>query len=63
MKIKFEINKDLVINISSYYDKNCKVIRIYLIITIIIIIIIIIIIEIILKRIVMLMNKDNSISK
>ena len=62
MKIKFEINKDLVINVSSYYDKNCKVIRIYLIITIIIIIIIIII-EIILKRIVMLMNKDNSISK
>ena len=61
MKIKFEINKDLVINVSSYYDKNCKVIRIYLIITIIIIIIIII--EIILKRIVMLMNKDNSISK
>ena len=33
MKIKFEINKDLVINVSSYYDKNCKVIRIYLIIT------------------------------
>ena len=27
VKIKFEINKDLVVTVSSYYDKNCKVIR------------------------------------
>ena len=53
IKWKSDLKSKNIQNVSSYYDKNWKVVTIYLII-------VTVIIEIIVKMIVMLINKDNN---